>query len=133
MTTTRELAETERNQEPEPDRGVASADSDVTPGVSTVQIQIVRAPSAGDRGRTGIRVIVDGEVIGTGDYGGEPEDNCEYRDYAWVKELLVDLAKKLGASASIEDIEVDGPTSRAAFEAYYDAMAAPAPTTETKP
>lgn len=89
-----------------------------------VLAQIIRAPSAGWRGQTGIRVIVDGEVIGTGDYGGEPEDNCEYRDYKWVKELLVTLAGKLGAEATIESIEVDGPNERAASEAYYTAMAA---------
>lgn len=97
------------------------------PSIRRVLAQIIRAPSANWRGMTGIRVIVDGEVIGTGEYGGEPEDNCEYRDYKWVKVLLVALANKLGASTSIDDVEVDGPTKRAASEAYYAAMAAPAP------
>lgn len=94
-----------------------------------VLAQIIRAPSAD---LTGIRVIVDGEVIGTGDYGGEPEDNCEYRDYKWVKELLVTLARRLGAEATIESVEVDGATERAASEAYYAAMAAK-PTTGGTP
>lgn len=89
-----------------------------------VLAQIIRAPSAGWRGMTGIRLIVDGEVIDTGQYGGEPEDNYEYRDYKWVKDMLILLARKLGATASIESVEVDGSTERAASEAYYAAMAA---------
>ena len=42
-------------------------------------------------------VEVDGKEIGRGRYGGEPEDNCRYRDYDWVEFLLERLAKELGA------------------------------------
>lgn len=91
--------------------------------MTAVTIQIIRAPNAGWRGQTGIRLIIDGEVVDTASYGGEPEDNSEYRDYKWVKEMLALLARKLGASASIESIEVDGPTERDASDAYYTAMA----------
>lgn len=95
--------------------------------MSNVIVQIIRAPSASYRGFTGLRLIVDGEIIGTGEYGGEPEDNCEYRDYKWVKTMLVTLANKLGATSKIVELEVDGPSSQAASMAYYEAMAAPAP------
>jgi hypothetical protein len=47
-------------------------------------------------------VYVDGELIGRGSYGGEPEDNYRFRDYAWVEDLIVKLAKKLGADVTIE-------------------------------
>jgi len=104
--------------------------------VANVRIEIIRG---GDQ--TGLRVIVDNEIVTTGEYGGEPEDNCEYRDYAWVKESLAELARKLGAQAEIVNHEVDVPGGsdlllnrswqeyeRAQRNAYYEAMAkAPAP------
>lgn len=43
------------------------------------------------------RVYVDGEFIGRGDYGGEPEDNSIFRGYDWVQPILAKLAEKLGA------------------------------------
>lgn len=52
------------------------------------------------------KVYVDGVLIGTGDYGGEPEDNCRGRDYYWVEPLLRELALKLGAEVTIETGEV---------------------------
>lgn len=74
--------------------------------------------------RSGLRLVIDGEVVDTGDFGGEPEDNCEYRDYKWVKLMLACLARKLGAEATIETVDVDGD-GRAMRERYYAAMAAP--------
>lgn len=54
-----------------------------------------------DDGRAELRLFVDGESIDTGTFGGEPEDNVEYRDYAWVKTMLAKLATRLGANATI--------------------------------
>lgn len=50
-----------------------------------------------DSGRSAITVKVDGETVGGGSFGGEPEDNMELRDYAWVRPLIESLAKALGA------------------------------------
>jgi len=50
------------------------------------------------------RVYVDDELVGQGSYGGEPEDNCLCRDYAWVPSLLTDLATKLGAKVERKEI-----------------------------
>jgi hypothetical protein len=47
-------------------------------------------------------VMVDGAEIGSGDYGGEPEDNCRFRDYKWVEPLLKTLGEKLGAEVTLE-------------------------------
>jgi len=47
------------------------------------------------------KVLVDGVEIGTGRYGGEPEDNCRYRDYDWVEDMLKKLAESLGADVVI--------------------------------
>lgn len=44
-----------------------------------------------------VHVYVDGELVGGGDFGGEPEDNCECRDYSWVRPLLRKLSERLGA------------------------------------
>lgn len=55
-----------------------------------------------DRGRAELRLLVDGELLDTGVFGGEPEDNTEYRDYAWVKVMLEKLATRLGAHVTIE-------------------------------
>jgi len=51
-----------------------------------------------------LTVTLDGKVIGKGSYGGAPEDNREYRTYSWVRPLLGDLAKALGA-----DVDSKGP------------------------
>lgn len=51
------------------------------------------------------RVLVNGEPIGEGSYGGEPEDNMRGRDYSWVEPLLLKLAKTLGADAECVTIE----------------------------
>lgn len=75
--------------------------------------------------RSGLRLVVDGEVVATGDFGGEPEDNTECRDYKWVKDMLAGLARCLGADARIETVEVDGGDDRELRHNYYTAMAAP--------
>ena len=67
--------------------------------MSKVIIEIVHAPLASC---DGVRVIVDGRLVTTGEYGGEPEDNCEGRDYAWVKDALADLARALGAEVQTQ-------------------------------
>lgn len=43
-----------------------------------------------------VQVFVDDELIGTGYYGGEPEDNSFGRDYSWVEPLIKKLVTKLG-------------------------------------
>lgn len=48
-----------------------------------------------------VEVLVDGETVGIGWYGGEPEDNCRGRTYSWVEGLLVKLAKSLGADVTV--------------------------------
>ena len=53
-----------------------------------------------------VEVYIDGEKIGEGYYGGEPEDNMRSRTYKWVEPLLKTLAEKLGAEVEIQKIEV---------------------------
>lgn len=48
-----------------------------------------------------LELLVDGQTLGYGGYGGEPEDNTRHRDYAWVEELLYQLAKALGADVEV--------------------------------
>jgi len=48
------------------------------------------------------KVYVDDELIVEGWYGGEPEDNARYRDYGWVEDGFVDLAKALGVEVVVE-------------------------------
>lgn len=45
-----------------------------------------------------VEVIVDGDVVGAGTFGGEPEDNYEFRDYRWVIPLLKKMAERMGAT-----------------------------------
>ena len=40
-------------------------------------------------------VYVDDKLIGSGSYGGEPEDNSRRRDYGWVEDMLIKLALEL--------------------------------------
>lgn len=51
-----------------------------------------------------IEVFVDDHHIGTGSFGGEPEDNTKCRDYWWVEPMLVKLANSLGAEVEFEDV-----------------------------
>ena len=52
-------------------------------------------------------VIVNGEVLFRGNYGGEPEDNRRCRTYSWVERALEKLAVKLGAEVIVvyKDVE----------------------------
>lgn len=50
-------------------------------------------------------VWIGDKKIGEGTYGGEPEDNCRYRDYLWVEDLLMKLATELGAEVEVQKIE----------------------------
>jgi hypothetical protein len=52
-----------------------------------------------------ITVKVDGVEVGNGGIGGEPEDNCEARDYRWVRPMIEKLAKALGAE--VETVAVN--------------------------
>lgn len=88
------------------------------PGEQDVVLQLVECKY--DFSHSGIRLVIDGEVVDTGQFGGEPEDNIECRDYKWVKAMLVTLAEKLGARSRIETVEVDDQGT-----AYWAAMAAP--------
>lgn len=45
-----------------------------------------------------LAVWVDGERVGGGVVGGEPEDNNIYRDYKWIVPLLHELSLRLGAA-----------------------------------
>jgi hypothetical protein len=52
-----------------------------------------------------VEVLLDGKPIAEGGMGGEPEDNCEARDWAWVLPCISKLARKLGAD--VETIETE--------------------------
>jgi hypothetical protein len=52
-------------------------------------------------------VMVDGKHLALGSFGGEPEDNCESRDYDWVRPMLRQLAEALGAT--VECVNVKDP------------------------
>lgn len=47
-----------------------------------------------------VNVYLDDKLIGNGTFGGEPEDNCESRDYYWVIPMIKSLGEKLGAHVS---------------------------------
>jgi len=97
--------------------------------MSRVVIEILNAGASDD---CGLRVVVDGECIATGIFGGEPEDNAECRDYSWVKQMLADLATKLGATATIQHIDITAPdglswpeVEKVARHAFYEEMYKP--------
>lgn len=52
------------------------------------------------------KVIVNGQLIGEGVYGGEPEDNIRSRDYKWVETTLVNLANALGSKVEFSKIVI---------------------------
>lgn len=60
------------------------------------KVEIIRTEGAdrdsGMRLTKRISVRVDGAIVGGGHFGGEPEDNYEFRDYAWVIPLIRRLA-----------------------------------------
>jgi len=47
-----------------------------------------------------VEIYVDGARIGSGWYGGEPEDNTSFRTYSWVEVVIEALAEALGATVS---------------------------------
>ena len=48
-------------------------------------------------------VLINGEPIASGSYGGEPEDNVRSRDYKRVETALINLAKGLGAEVVVTE------------------------------
>lgn len=46
-----------------------------------------------DKTTVGVQLVVNGVAIDTGDFGGEPEDNCESRDYNWVVPMIESAIK----------------------------------------
>ena len=68
----------------------------------TIRHKVIRE----DDGITSIEVELDGQEIGGGTFGGEPEDNTENRDYSWVTPLVKRLAQKLGAD--VETVGAEG-------------------------
>jgi len=50
---------------------------------------------------------LDGEKIGEGYYGGEPEDNSKGRDYRWVSEVIQKIAESLGAELELKQDRVN--------------------------
>lgn len=51
--------------------------------------------------------FVNGSKVGFGYYGGEPEDNSYYRDYGWVDDVIINIARELGADVIEETITED--------------------------
>lgn len=69
-----------------------------------VEIRIIAEKNSfGDIARERLEVYVDGVFVAGGGYGGEPEDNCRCRDYAWVEKALKSLSETLGATVRIEE------------------------------
>lgn len=62
-------------------------------------VEIIETEPDWDRNaNTEISVYVDGQLVGDGFFGGEPEDNNAFRTYYWVVPLLTKLANHLGAA-----------------------------------
>jgi hypothetical protein len=74
--------------------------------MAKVTIKSISGVNRWDERYESTEVYVDGELIGDGNYGGEPEDNVRYRDYSWVEPLLEELAKRLGADVMIESEDI---------------------------
>ena len=71
----------------------------------TLSYEVVVKP-VDDRGfdlRQELTIIHDGEVVGSYVDGGEPEDSCFYRDWAWVKPAL-----EAAYQAGVEDASFYG-------------------------
>lgn len=69
--------------------------------MAKVKITVNKDSEEPGDGPTGIVVEVDGKTLVEGAIGGEPEDNCIIRDYAWVVPALKAVAEKLGADVEI--------------------------------
>lgn len=61
-----------------------------------------------DSNYSDLTLSVDGEMIGTGCFGGEPEDNTKCRTYHWVVPLLKKLAIELGGAVQVFEKTVSG-------------------------
>lgn len=72
----------------------------------------------------GLRVVIDGKLLTAEEYGGAPEDNCESRDYSWVKESIALVAKSLGA-----DVVIDEPIEIEKRSEFWNALSGPEPET----
>lgn len=55
--------------------------------------------------RTELVVYKDGAEIARGSYGGEPEDNCVGRDYAWVRPVIAQIIRELGGEVENTESE----------------------------
>lgn len=75
--------------------------------MSTVTIKTIDVNTDYGEVNERVEVFVDDELIVTGWYGGEPEDNSRTRDYSWVEAAFATLAKKLGAVVKEEYEEID--------------------------
>lgn len=71
-------------------------------------VKIVTEVSERDGASMGdISVYVDGKIVAGGRAGGgEPEDNTYHRDYDWIDDALVKLAKACGAEVTHDVTEV---------------------------
>jgi len=74
-------------------------------GINMPEVKIVKEFSSGEYEPSEIRnvnIFIDGKMVGSGSFGGEPEDNSEGRDYAWVIPTIKSLASSLGANVTEE-------------------------------
>ncbi|HZL96831.1 MAG TPA: hypothetical protein VFB99_24460 [Vicinamibacterales bacterium] len=65
-----------------------------------MNVEVVTTTSGEYGERANVVVLVDGVPVVDGHIGGEPEDNCYFRDYAWVDRGFIELAKALGAEVT---------------------------------
>jgi hypothetical protein len=54
-----------------------------------------------------VELLLDGKPMASGGIGGEDEDNCEARDYAWVLPAFKKLATRLGANVAVIETDDD--------------------------
>lgn len=68
----------------------------MTPKIKIVVQQI-------DDYRHSFELHVNNQFVGSGNFGGEPEDNSYYRDYDWVVPAFKRLAEKLNVPFQLEE------------------------------
>lgn len=71
--------------------------------MTKVQIKIVYSGEYGQY--ASVDVLIDGQSVGHGSIGGEPEDNSIERDYKWIRPTIQSLAEKLGAEVEVIEEE----------------------------
>jgi hypothetical protein len=71
----------------------------------TIKTVTTKAEECWKEDREETEVLVDGVLVGSGWYGGEPEDNTASRTYSWVEPLLAALARHLGAEVEYEQVD----------------------------